>query len=374
MSHRVSPYAADEREVQPWHLDHQPRLKPLPTGVGSALLGALLFGLSTPLAKRLLGEVAPVRLAGLLYLGSGIGLTALRLAWRSRAERAVVLSCADAPWLGGAVFFGGILGPVLLLIGLEGTPASTAALLLNLEGVFTALLAWFVFRENVDRRIAAGMALIVAGGIALSRERGADLIFARGAVAISGACLCWAIDNNLTQKVAAADPLLVASIKGLAAGVVNSALAFVLDQGLPGGRALAGALLVGLVGYGFSLALFVIALRHLGTARTGAYFSLAPFIGAGTAVFLLREPVTTALAVAGLLMGAGAWLHLTERHEHEHAHEVLAHSHAHVHDQHHRHEHPPGTDEAEPHTHTHVHEPLVHRHPHYPDIHHRHRH
>jgi drug/metabolite transporter (DMT)-like permease len=345
----------------------------LPKGVGSALLAALLFGAGTPLAKVLLGQLPPLLLAGLLYLGSGIGLTALRLVRRRRGATTSGLTRSDVPWLMGAVVSGGLIGPILLMVGLQTMPASAAALLLNLEGVFTALIAWFVFRENFDRRIALGMALIVAGGVVLSWQGAQGHALPAGALAVAGACLFWAIDNNLTQRVSTADPLLLASVKGLAAGMVNSTLG-VLRGPLPELGAAVPAMMLGLVAYGLSLALFVVALRHLGTARTGAYFSLAPFIGAAVGVVLLREPLGTALLIAGGLMAAGTWLHLTERHEHEHTHEPLEHAHAHVHDEHHRHEHEPGTDPGEPHTHPHVHERLVHRHPHYPDIHHRHRH
>lgn len=346
----------------------------LPPGIPAALLAALLFGLSTPFAKLLLAGVPPVLLAGLLYLGSGIGLAALRSVRRLRGAEAAPLATADVPWLAGAVLFGGVVGPVLLMVGLRRTPASAAALLLNLEGVFTALLAWFVFRENFDRRIALGMAFIVCGGAVLSWQGSEGLTLPAGALAVAAACLCWAIDNNLTQKVSAADPMLVASVKGLVAGLANTALGLVLRPNLPSAGAFASAMLVGLIGYGLSLALFVVALRHLGTARTGAYFSLAPFMGAGVSILILQEPITSGLLVAGALMGAGTWLHLSERHEHEHTHEGLAHSHSHVHDEHHRHEHELGTDAAEPHAHRHVHAPLVHKHPHYPDIHHRHSH
>jgi len=313
-------------------------------------------------------------LAGLLYLGSGIGLTLLRSLRRLRGVESVALARSHLPWLAGAVLFGGVLGPVLLMAGLQTTPASSAALLLNLESVFTALLAWFVFRENFDRRIALGMGLIVGGGVVLSWQPGQGIQFPAGALAVGGACLCWAIDNNLTQRVSTADPLLVASIKGFAAGLVNTTLGLLLQPSSPRPGALLSAALVGFVGYGLSLALFVVALRHLGTARTAAYFSLAPFIGSGASIVVLREPVTTGVVVAGVSMAAGVWLHLSERHEHEHAHEALAHSHPHTHDDHHQHEHEPGTDTAEPHAHWHVHAPMAHKHPHYPDIHHRHGH
>lgn len=344
---------------------------PIPRGVAFALGAAFLFGLSTPAAKVLLGDVHPVLLAGLLYCGSGLGLFLFRLLQKASSE--APLTRRDAPWLAGAVVFGGILGPVLLLLGLAATPASSASLLLNLEGVFTALLAWFVFRENFDRRIAAGMLLIALGGIVLSWPAGA-LGFPLGSVAIAGACLCWAIDNNLTQKISAGDPVQVAAVKGAVSGAVNVGLALALGAPIPGPRLIAASLAVGLVGYGVSLSLFVAALRHVGTARTGAYFSVAPFVGAVASLALLREAPGLALGTAALLMGAGVWLHLTERHGHEHAHDPLDHTHPHGHDEHHQHGHDPAMPEGEPHTHAHVHERLVHAHPHYPDIHHRHRH
>jgi drug/metabolite transporter (DMT)-like permease len=335
---------------------------------------AALFGLSTPFAKVLLSGLPPVMLAGVLYLGSGIGLTLLRTVRRLRGAQSVPLTRSDAPWLGGAVLFGGVLGPVLLMVGLRTTSASTTALLLNLEGVFTALLAWFVFRENFDRRIALGMAFIVGGGVVLSWQSSEGFRLSAGALTAAAACLCWAIDNNLTQKVSAADPLLVAAVKGLAAGLVNTTLGLLLWRSPPHLEALLAAALVGFVGYGLSLALFVVALRHLGTARTAAYFSLAPFIGAAASIAILGEVIAPGLVLAGALMAAGAWLHLSERHEHEHVHEALAHSHTHRHDEHHQHDHQVGTDVAEPHAHWHVHAPMVHKHPHYPDIHHRHSH
>jgi drug/metabolite transporter (DMT)-like permease len=334
----------------------------------------LLFGLSTPLAKLLLTGVSPVLLAGLLYLGSGIGLTALRWVRRLRGAQGPPLVAADIPWLAGAVLFGGVAGPVLLMMGLRTTPASATALLLNLESVFTALLAWFVFRENFDRRIALGMGFILGGGAVLSWRGSTGLALPAGALAVAAACLCWAIDNNLTQRVSAADPMLVASVKGLVAGLVNTTLGLLLRPTLPSGGAFALAMLVGLIGYGLSLALFVVALRHLGTARTGAYFSLAPFMGAGFAILIVSEPITPGLLVAGALMTAGTWLHLSERHEHEHSHEPVEHNHSHVHDEHHRHEHEAGAETVGPHAHWHVHDTLVHKHPHYPEIHHRHTH
>jgi len=243
--------------------------------------------------------------------------------------------------------------------------------------VFTALLAWFVFRENFDRRIALGMLCIVAGGLALSWEGRLMWGGLAGPLAVAGACLCWAIDNNLTQKVSAGDPVQIAMIKGLVAGCVNTAIAFFLGASLPAAPRVAAALTLGFLSYGVSLVFFVLALRYLGTARTGAYFSTAPFVGAVLSLAIFRERPTTTLIVAAGLMALGVWLHLTERHEHEHRHEAMDHDHAHVHDAHHQHAHsaddPPVSDPT-PHTHRHRHEQLAHSHAHYPDIHHRHAH
>ena len=348
-------------------------------GVGLALTAAALFGASAPFAKLLLTDAAPQLLAGLLYLGSGVGLGLVWLRQRRSAEvaRETPLARRDIPWLAGAIVFGGALGPLLLMTGLTRTPASGASLLLNFEGVFTALLAWFVFRENFDRRIALGMLAIVAGGAALSWEGRLTWGGIAGPLAVAGACLCWAIDNNLTQKVSAGDPVQITMLKGLAAGSVNTTIAFLLGASWPSPSRVLAALLLGFLSYGVSLVLFVLALRHIGTARTGAYFSTAPFVGALLSIAIFRERPTALLIVAAVLMAVGVWLHFTERHEHAHHHEMLDHDHAHVHDEHHRHVHAasdPAAADPTPHTHWHRHSPIVHSHPHYPDIHHRHSH
>jgi drug/metabolite transporter (DMT)-like permease len=344
-------------------------------GAPLALLSAALFGASTPLAKALLGEVGPSMLAGLLYLGAGVGLAIAHVARRALgvAPPEAPLRRAELPWLAAVVLSGGILGPLLLMLGLWATPASTASLLLNLEGLFTLGIAWVVFRENVDLRIGLGAAAILLGALILSWQDGAGGL-GHGAFAIVGACLCWGIDNNLTRKLSTADPLEIAMIKGLAAGTVNVALASFLGSAMPSATVIVAAATVGLLGYGISLACFVLALRHLGAARTGAYFSTAPFIGAALSVAIFGEPITVQLLAAAILMGVGLYLHLVEQHEHQHAHEGMLHEHAHVHDEHHRHRHAPADPPGEPHVHVHRHAPMVHRHPHYPDIHHRHSH
>ncbi|MBI2295809.1 MAG: DMT family transporter [Betaproteobacteria bacterium] len=343
-----------------------------------ALAAAALFGASTPLAKLLLGELPPLALAGLLYLGSGLGLLAVRLATRSRrgADQPATeapLAAGDYPWLAGAVIAGGVAAPILLLWGLSGTGASEASLLLNLESVVTMLIAALLFGEAVGRRVWGAAALMLAGATVLSWDPQAELKLSLHAIAIVGACFCWALDNNFTRKISASDPVALAMIKGLAAGSFNLALAFALGLHLPGTAALAGALAVGFLGYGVSLVLFILALRHLGAARTAAHFSTAPFIGAAIAILVLQEPLTLSFGAALALMIAATWLVLTERHAHEHVHEYLAHSHRHVHDEHHRHEHR-GDEGPEPHAHWHEHPPMTHTHPHLPDLHHRHKH
>jgi drug/metabolite transporter (DMT)-like permease len=344
-----------------------------------ALGAALLFGASTPLAKLLGLDIAPQLLAGLLYLGSGVGLAILMLARhllaRGKADEtdSLRIPIRELPWLAGAIVAGGVLGPVLLMSGLPSTDAATASLLLNVEGVLTAVIAWLVFKENADPLIVLGMAAIVAGGVLLSLQTG-TLGLSSGALLIVAACGCWAVDNNLTRKVSANDALLVACLKGLFAGVTNTGLALALGAAMPGGGPLLSTLAVGFAGYGLSLALFVVALRGLGTARTGAYFSVAPLFGVLISLALWPTVPGWTFWVAAGLMSLGVWLHIRERHEHDHSHVLLSHAHPHVHDVHHRHDHDFNWDGAEPHVHPHVHAALVHRHAHFPDVHHRHVH
>ena len=333
----------------------------------------MLFGAGTPLAKLLLGPLDPWLMAGVLYLGSGGGLALLRLLG---GQRGAAIDRKDLPWLASAIALGGALGPVLLMWGLAHTTASSASLLLNAEGALTALIAWFVFHENFDKRIALGMFLIVLGAVVLSWPAEGRFEAALPALAIVGACLAWALDNNFTRKVALADATLIAMIKGVVAGAVNVVLAFVAGASVPPLAPLAAAGLLGFLSYGVSLVLFVRALRDLGTARTGAYFSIAPFAGAILSILMLREPVTLNLGAAMVLMGVGVWLHLTEHHVHRHSHEATDHDHEHEHehDFHHLHEHPTPVAPGTRHSHIHHHDAIAHSHEHFPDAHHRHRH
>jgi len=352
--------------------NHQLRSGPL-----LALGGAFLLGVSTPIAKLLLGVTDPLLLAGLLYLCSGAGLALVKIGggFLGLGRSEAPLRPRDLPWLASILLFGGILGPALLMWGLTVTPASTASLLLNTEGLATMAIAWLVFRENVDRRIFIGAMAILVGAVLLSLPAaGAGPRLNWGSVLIILACVSWGVDNNLTRKLSAADPLQIAMIKGLAAGAVNFAMALGHGAPFPGLTTLAAGAAVGFFGYGISLVLFVLGLRHLGAARTGAYFSTAPFIGAALALPLFGEMPTLTLIGAALLMGIGVYLHLAEAHDHEHLHEPFEHEHRHVHDIHHQHDHAPADSGGEPHSHWHRHPRVRHKHPHYPDLHHRHEH
>jgi drug/metabolite transporter (DMT)-like permease len=345
-------------------------MQTLATGARAGLAAALLFGAGTPLATLLVAGVNPIMLAGMLYCGAGVGLWLLRLVGRLPRVR-----LARSEWvpLAGAVVIGGMAGPVLLMFGLTHLPATASSLLLNAESVFTALVAWVVFREHVDARIAAGMASIAAGAVLITVSGG----FSMGAVwpscAVVAACLCWAIDNNLTRSVALNDATWLAAIKGSVAGPANVALALAVGAAVPPPSRMAAALVVGFFAYGLSLVLFIVALRHVGAARAGAYFAVAPFFGSALAV-ALGDTVTWWLATAAGLMAIGVWIHVTERHQHIHTHPAQRHTHWHTHDLHHDHEHTQSVPAGTWHRHEHIHTELVHKHDHYPDAHHRHRH
>lgn len=338
------------------------------------MTSALLFGATTPIAKEFLHDASPMLVAGLLYLGSGVGLTVLRI-FQDRGWKATELTVTDWPWLAAATIAGGIVAPAFLMIGLTRSDAATASLLLNLEVVFTALLAWMVFHEATSQRVLLGFSAIFLGGLALAwPTQTLTPGHLSGLLLIAGACLFWGLDNNLTRKISAADARVIAGVKGLAAGATNTVLAFAIGAKLPTLPHLSSILALGFLGYGVSLVFFIVGLRNLGTARTGAYFATAPFIGTALSVLLYGQPLSWLFWVAAVLISTGVWLHLTEHHDHSHAHEFLVHTHIHTHDEHHLHTHAEGVVVKEPHSHEHQHLPLQHNHEHFPDIHHQHRH
>jgi drug/metabolite transporter (DMT)-like permease len=343
-----------------------------------ALFAAVLFGASAPLSKLLLGEIQPVPLAAFLYLGSGSGAFLMLFFQRLRSGGQTVeahLSRGDLPWLGAALLAGGIGAPIILLLGLERTPASTASLLLNFEGVATTLIAVSFFKESIDRRIAWAIGLVTMASILLTWI-GGNWGFSLGALGIVGACILWGLDNNFTRHISAKNPLVIVGVKGLGAGTFSLVLSFLTKQQLPSLNIILLAMLLGSISYGISIQLFIVAMRHLGAARTSTLFGIAPFVGVALSLVLLREKPQILFWVALPVMLAGAWLMLTENHKHSHIHVPIEHNHSHSHtDEHHVHVH----QEEIPlvngsHSHEHLHEPLEHEHAHAPDIHHRHEH
>ena len=337
------------------------------------LLAAALFGASTPLSKLLLPSLAPASLAAILYLGSALAVTAARAARprRGDARREADLGRSDLPVILGVIAAGGVVGPLLMLIGLGRISGVAASLLLNLETPLTMLLAIVVFREHLGRREALASLLIVVAAAAIGLGRGQLRADGLGVLAIAAACLSWAVDNNLTQRLSLRDPLQVTQVKSFGAGACNLGLAFALGQPPPL-RILPAALALGAVSYGLSLVLNMRALRVLGAARQAAYFATAPFAGALLSVAILGDRLGPLELAAAALMGAGVFLLTRERHQHVHTHAPLEHDHLHTHDEHHDHAHDGPVDE--PHAHPHRHEPLTHEHAHVSDVHHRHGH
>ncbi|MCU0632866.1 MAG: DMT family transporter [Methanolinea sp.] len=336
-------------------------------------MAAVLFGISTPLAKILVPGLHPLVLGGWIYLGMGTFMVILWVFSRSgkRRREEARLRRGDIPWLGCTVLAGGVLAPVLLLTGLSDTPASTAALLLNFEAVATTLIAFGVFREHVGTRVAGAVIVITAATVLLSVNLSGTFGLSVGALAVVASCAFWGLDNNCTRVVSLRDPTAIGSVKGICAAIISLTVAFVLKAASPDIHLIAGAFLLGFTCFGISSYCFILSLRNLGAARTGAYFGAAPFIGVLASFFVFRELPNLQFLAALPLMAAGAWLLVSEVHVHLHTHEYMEHEHRHRHDDgHHLHDHGPAFEKE--HTHLHVHEEMEHSHPHAPDIHHRH--
>ena len=342
-----------------------------------ALFSALLFGASAPISKILLGRIDPVLLAALLYIGSGAGLLIFQILEKILCKKDIDeagLTRRDFPWLLGAVIFGGILGPIIQMISLKVTPASTASLLLNFEGAATTIIAALFFKENIGKRVGLAIVCILSASVILSWNFTGQWGISLGALGIILACVCWGIDNNFTRNISAKNPYTIVMVKGLGAGTFSLILSMILGSHLPDFKIVFMALLLGFLSYGFSTVLFVFAMRNLGSARTSAFFSAAPFISTILSFILLGEVPGVTFAFALPLMIAGTVLIIRENHSHMHVHLYMAHEHRHCHtDGHHNHHHP-GIPDSVYHTHYHVHERMEHCHPHTPDLHHRHAH
>jgi drug/metabolite transporter (DMT)-like permease len=335
---------------------------------------AVLFGASTPISKLLLPSVSPLMLAALLYLGAAAIISvfrALSLA-RGRQSAEARIRRSDIPALSGVIALGGVLGPVLMLFGLARISALTGSILLNLEAVFTSVLAVLVFHEHLDVSSMFASALIVVGAVLLSYQPGTVTGTYVGVLAIVAACFSWAVDNNLSQRLSLRDPVAIVQIKSACAGLTSLLLALATGHTFPAPMVLLGALALGCLSYGASLICAMLALRHLGAAREAAWFSTAPFIGAAMSIPIFGVLPTPLELIGVVLMLGGIFLLVRERHSHVHAHEALEHDHLHFHEEHHDHAH--GGPVSEPHSHLHYHEPVNHEHPHVSDFHHRHLH
>ncbi|MDV0443219.1 DMT family transporter [Methanorbis rubei] len=350
-------------------------INPRHAAIGFAVLAAVLYGISSPAAKLLLESIPPALLASLLYLGAGIGMFAVSLlqSSRNKTRREAPLGKKDLPYVIGMILLD-IAAPVLLMFGLTMTTAANASLLNNFEIVTTALVAFFVFRESIDRRLGIAIILIVFASILLTVEDAGSLAFSQGSILVLLACVAWGFENNCTRMLSLKDPVEIVVIKGFGAGTGALILAFFAGEAIFGsmGSVLA-ALLLGFFAYGLSIYFYVLAQRTLGAAQTSAFYAVAPFIGVALSFAIFGTDLTLSFAVATVIMILGAYFAATGGHHHRHTHAVVTHEHRHSHDdEHHTHTHdPPVADE---HSHTHTHEDQSHDHPHTPDLHHRHGH
>jgi drug/metabolite transporter (DMT)-like permease len=333
-----------------------------------ALLAALFFGASAPISKLLLGDVPPVLMAAFLYLGSGTGISLIKLYQRLTSnQKEAGIKPPDVKWLAGAIISGGILAPIILMISLKNTPASTASLLLNFEGVGTTLIALFFFRESISRRALAAIFAITLASVFLSTDFKSGFGFSLGALGVLLACTLWGVDNNFTRNISAKDPLTIVAWKGLVAGSFSLLLGLLLGQQVPAMTTILAILLLGFISYGLSTMLFIYSMRGLGAARTSALYGTAPLAGVLLSFIIFKDPLTLLFGIAAILMVGGALLLANEEHAHFHIHMPVVHEHRHSHDEFHEH------DEAGAvHSHEHEHPKTEHEHGHMPDIHHRH--
>lgn len=342
-----------------------------------ALIAAALFGAGAPIAKLLLNQIEPIFLAGLLYLGSGVGLLLTKFvlhAIRENPDVEAPMAKSDIARVLGAMVTGGIAAPIVLMFGLRHTPAATTSLLLNFEVVATVLIAGIIFREAIGRRVWIAVAGITVAGSILSIDVNAAWGISIGVLGVLAACILWGVDNNITNTISAKDPLSIVTIKALGAGIFSITLAFALNTPLPTQVAAIKAMTVGYFTYGLSIVLFILSMRGLGAARAGTLFGVAPFIGAVLSFLIFSNLPDLRFLVALPIMIAGAALLLGEAHSHEHLHCGLDHEHRHTHDdEHHNHSHSQN-GKCHSHSHPHFHNEIRHNHPHTPDLHHRHGH
>lgn len=342
--------------------------------VALAVLAAVLYGISAPFSKLLLGHVPPTRMAALLYLGAGMGMLVVNLVKSLRPGKPTEakLTRHELPYVLAMIALD-VMAPVLLMLGLTLTTSSNASLINNFEIAATAMIALFFFREAVGRRMWIAITLITLSSIILSIEELSSFTFSIGSVFVIGACLCWGLENNCTRMLSLKDPLQIVVIKGFGSGLGALAISLALKEHAAESLYILLALLLGFVAYGLSIYFYISAQRALGAARTSAYYAAAPFIGVLISWLVLQEKPTLSFMTALAIMLAGTYFAVTEDHQHVHHHELVIHEHKHRHDDlHHTHSHTPQV--IGEHSHLHTHDETLHTHPHTPDLHHRHEH
>jgi drug/metabolite transporter (DMT)-like permease len=343
-------------------------------GMHSAILSAILFGMSPVACKVFVGQIPTTLLAGLLYLGSGLGLTWVVLRQPTPFYN-VLRSLSRRQWatLVGAIVAGGIAAPLFMAYGILSGTATEVSLLLNFETVATTLLAWMIFHEYIGYQVWIGKILIIGASILVVITGSDGVHVSIPGLSVLAACILWGIDNNLTRELETLPASLLACMKGWSAGIFNVLLFLILFRSPVTAVQISGALIIGALSYGASLVLFIHALREIGSARTSTWFAAGPFFGTILSVIVLGERPPGAYWVAAPLMLSGMFFLYRELHRHSHRHESLIHSHPHEHDEHHNHEHGDGENGVK-HDHSHEHKPITHSHVHWPDIHHRHIH
>ena len=336
-----------------------------------ALLSAILFGASTPAAKVLLENISPFTLAGLLYLGAALGVLPFSKK-KNNALEIKKIGKKNMLYLLGAIVFGGLVGPVLLLFGLDQASASSVSMWLNLELVATALLGFFIFKDHLGKFGWIGVVGTVIASVLLSQYEQSIGIYSL--LLIFAACVCWGLDNHLAALIDRITPSQTTFWKGLFAGGTNLIIGLSIESSQLTVLVVVLALMVGIFAYGFSITLYILSAQNLGATRSQMIFASAPFFGVVLSVLLLGESITLITIAAMILLVISLIILFRDQHIHTHSHDMLEHKHLHHHhDKHHNHGHS-NDKKVIYHNHWHTHEPVVHRHPHWPDIHHRHKH
>jgi drug/metabolite transporter (DMT)-like permease len=339
-----------------------------------AILAAILYGISSPVSKLLLAQIPATLMAALLYLGAGIGMLIVngvqRLSHKAKIEAG--LTRRELPYVVAMIILD-IGAPILLMFGLTLSTPATVSLLNNFEIVSTSLIAFFIFKEAIGKRMVIAITLITLASIILSVAKISSITFSPGAILVLFACICWGLENNCTRMLSVKDPMQIVVIKGFGSGIGALLISFVSGQYRSNLKYMLAACVLGFVAYGLSIYFYILAQRGLGAARTSAYYAATPFIGVGISWMVFHNGITLSFLIALSIMLLGSYLALSEVHTHLHTHTEITHEHKHKHpEEHHTHAHIPGF--IGEHSHQHTHESMLHEHSHTPDAHHNHSH